>query len=36
MDTLGDHALCCKKTQDLVTRHNRMRNWICKLADVVC
>ena len=22
MDVLGDHALCCKKTQDTITRHN--------------
>jgi hypothetical protein len=28
MDILGDHALCCKKTQDLITRHNRLRNWL--------
>lgn len=34
MDILGDHALCCKKTQDLITRHNRLRNWLFKLADV--
>jgi hypothetical protein len=34
MDTLGDHAFCCKKTTDLITRHNRLRNWICKLAEV--
>jgi hypothetical protein len=34
MDILGDHALCCKKTQDLITRHNRLRNWLCKLAEI--
>lgn len=34
MDTLGDHALCCKKTQDTITRHNRLRNWLCKLAEL--
>jgi hypothetical protein len=31
MDVLGDHALCCKKTQDTVTRHNRVRNLVFKL-----
>ena len=34
MDVLGDHALCCKKTRDLVTRHNRVRNLVFSLADV--
>ena len=34
MDTLGDHALCCKKTQDTITRHNRLRNWIFKLGEI--
>ena len=34
MDILGDHALCCKKTQDLITRHNRLRNWVCKLGEL--
>jgi hypothetical protein len=34
MDILGDHALCCKKTQDTITRHNRVRNWIFKLAEI--
>jgi len=34
MDALGDHALCCKKTGDTITRHNRLRNLIFKLAEV--
>ena len=34
MDVMGDHALCCKKTGDTVTRHNRLRNLIYKLAEV--
>ena len=33
MDVMGDHALCCKKTGDTVTRHNRLRNLIYKLAE---
>jgi hypothetical protein len=32
MDLLGDHALCCRKTRDTITRHNRMRNWVFTLA----
>src|SRR5689334_7043624 len=31
MAVLGDHALCCKKTRDLVTRHNRVRNLVYNL-----
>jgi hypothetical protein len=34
MDVYGDHALCCKKSGDLITRHNRVRNLIFKFADV--
>ena len=34
MDVLGDHALCCKKTRDLVTRHNRLRNLVFNIADM--
>ena len=34
MDVLGDHALCCRKSSDLITRHNRLRGWLFKLADV--
>ena len=28
-----DHALCCKKSGDRITRHNRLRNLVFKLAD---
>ena len=34
MDIYGDHALCCKRTGDIIARHNRVRNWVFKLADV--
>ena len=34
MDIYGDHALCCKKTGDMIMRHNMVRNWVFKLADV--
>ena len=33
MDLNGDHALCCKKSGDRITRHNRLRNLVFKLAD---
>jgi len=33
MDLLGDHPLCCKKSGDRITRHNRLRNLVYKLAD---
>src|SRR5437588_873174 len=33
MDLLGDHPLCCKKSGDRITRHNRLRNLVFKLAD---
>ena len=33
MDLLGDHPLCCKKSGDRITRHNRLRNLLFKLAD---
>ena len=32
MDLLGDHPLCCKKSGDRITRHNRLRNLLFKLA----
>ena len=32
IDVLGDHAVCCRKTRDTSTRHNRMRNWVYELA----
>lgn len=25
MDIYGDHALCCKRTGDIIARHNRVR-----------
>lgn len=34
MDSLGDHAICCRKTGDTITRHNRLRNLVCKLAEL--
>ena len=34
MDVYGDHALCCKKSSDTITRHNRVRNLIAHFADV--
>src|SRR5947199_1256529 len=32
LDLQGDHALCCKKSGDRITRHNRLRNLIFKLG----
>ena len=34
MDIYGDHSLCCSKNGDRITRHNRLRNLVFKLADV--
>jgi hypothetical protein len=34
MDIYGDHALCYKKSGDMITRHNRVRNLIYSFADV--
>ena len=34
MDIYGDHALCCKKNGDMITRHNRVRNLIFQIADM--
>jgi len=34
MDIYGDHSVCCSKTGDLITRHNRLRNLVFKLADI--
>jgi hypothetical protein len=34
MDILGDHALCCKRSGDMITRHNRVRNLVAHFADV--
>jgi hypothetical protein len=33
MDSLGDHAICCKRSGDTITRHNKLRNLLYKLAD---
>ena len=32
-DTYGDHSLCCKKSGDTITRHNRIRNLVAKFAE---
>ena len=34
MDEFGDHALCCRRTGDMISRHNRVRNWLFKLCDI--
>lgn len=33
MNQFGDHALCCGKGGDTITRHNRIRNACYKFAD---
>jgi len=33
MDLYGDHALCCKKSSDLITRHNRIRNLVAHYGE---
>src|SRR6185437_11906201 len=30
---LGEHPFCCKKKSGRITRHNRLRNLVFKLAD---
>jgi hypothetical protein len=32
-DLYGDHAACCKKNADIIVRHNRIRNFVAKVAD---
>ena len=32
IENYGDHALCCRKTRDTVTRHSIVRNWVFRLA----
>ena len=32
MDIYGDHAVCCRKTGDLITRHNRVRDLVAEFA----
>ena len=34
MDVYGDHAVCCKKSGDLITRHNRVRDLVAEFAKV--
>jgi len=34
MDIYGDHAVCCRKSGDLITRHNRVRDLIAEFARV--
>jgi hypothetical protein len=34
MDIYGDHAVCCRKSSDLITRHNRVRNLIAEFGRV--
>ena len=34
MDIYGDHAICCRKSGDLITRHNRVRDLIAEFARV--
>ena len=29
-----NHALCCKKSSDTITRHNRVRNLIFQFTDM--
>lgn len=33
MNKFGDHSLCCKKGGDNITRHNRVRNLVDKIAE---
>ena len=32
IDLLGDHATCCKRTSDNITRHNTLRDLIAQFA----
>jgi len=32
IDLLGDHATCCKRTSDNITRHNTLRDLIARFA----
>lgn len=32
MNKFGDHALCCRSSGDNITRHNRLRNLVDKIA----
>ena len=35
INTFGDHAICCAKKGDLVTRHNAVRNLVYSIASDV-
>ena len=32
IDIMGDHATCCARTGDLITRHNALRDMVCDVA----
>jgi hypothetical protein len=32
-DEYGDHAACCRMNGDLIVRHNRLRNLLCRIAE---
>ena len=34
MDVYGNHTVCCRKSGDLITRHNRVRDLIAEFARV--
>ena len=34
MDVYGDHAVCCRKSSDMITRHNRVRDLIAEFSRV--
>ena len=34
MDIYGDHAVCCRSSPDMITRHNRVRDLIADFARV--
>ena len=34
MDIYGDHALCCKRLGDMITRHNRIRNLVASFGEI--
>lgn len=31
-DSFGDHSLCCKRSGDVITRHNRLRDLVFRFA----
>jgi len=32
-DEYGDHAACCRRNSDIIVRHNRLRNLVCRFAE---